>query len=869
MKKITIIASILLTAGLAKAQNIPITDAVLKAKLLESGPSNAIAQDNMGTNIAIDANTDGEISYGEALAVYGLDISNPYNWTGPRVTNLDIIDNFPNLRNFKCAHNQISEIDFTFLGSLWTLDCSYNILTALDIPFAPQLQKLNCSNNQIAFIDLTDFTMLNEINLTQNDLSAIDVSPLTGLQILIVGGNNLTSIDISANVNLTNLDCAANQLTTIDLTGHATLQSLNIGGNLFTSVDLTPVPNLKQLDIYHNQFASIDLSPVPLLEAFSASDNQFASLDFTGLSQLRFMILGFNQLTTIDLSHTPNLLALLCEDNQITNLDLTGVPRLGALICENNLLTTIDGSQSQLINLDCSNNPMETIFLKNGFLTMPVQTLDLSDIPNLQYICADEGEEALFLQKLIDLGYADASVSTYCSFTPGGDYNTITGSILFDGDNNGCDASDMQQPNIKLAIAGGATAGATFSTANGNYNFYTQIGNFTVAPQVENPTFFTFSPTTATSLFTNTNNNVATHDFCVSANGIHADAEVVIAPVDRARPGFDTEYKIVYKNKGNQILSGNVTFQYDDSVMDLENVSVAPDVQSAGQMQWNYSNLLPFEVRVIFVKLNINGPMETPAVNLDDILTYSASIDPVSGDENPSDNAFTLNHTVTNAFDPNEILCLEGESVDPSAIGNYLHYMVNFENLGNAEAENVVVRIDIDPALYDVNSLQLLSTSHNSYSRVTGNRVEFVFETIELAPAQGDPAVGGHGNVLFKIKSNSALTNGDSVNKQANIFFDYNFPIETNDAETVFEALKTPDVAAEDSVSVYPNPSAGLVGIKSDSPVKSLELFDVQGRLLQQSLNSGTIDLSARSTGLYFLRIRTESGVSVQKVARK
>src|SRR5690606_18824069 len=248
------------------------------------------------------------------------------------------------------------------------------------------------------------------------------------------------------------------------------------------------------------------------------------------------------------------------------------------------------------------------------------------NIPNLQYICVDEGEEAFFLQKIIDLGYVNTAVSTYCSFTPGGDFNTITGSVLFDAGNNGCDTDDLPQPNLKLAITGGSVPGATFSTAIGNYNFYTQTGNFTVTPQVENPAFFNFSPASAISVFPNTNNNVETHNFCVTSNGIHPDVEIVIAPVNRARPGFDALYKLVYRNKGNQILSGNVAFNYDDSILDLVAVSLAPNLEITGELQWDYVNLLPFEVRVIFLTLNVNGPMETPAVNLDDVLMYSVAV---------------------------------------------------------------------------------------------------------------------------------------------------------------------------------------------------------------------------------------------------
>lgn len=870
MRKITFL--LLLFAGMANAQNITVSDAAFKAKLLESSTSNEIAQDNMGNNIKIDADSDGEISITEALAVYGLNVSNPYNWSGPFITDLGAIENFPNLRKLNCSVNLIPAIDFTFLGALQRLECYNNLLTALDIPFAPQLNYLDCSDNQITALDVTDFTMLNYLNFSENEISAIDLSPLLGLQTLNFGGNNLTNLDVSANTNLITLDCAVNQLSSLNLAGLTQLKYLNCGGNLLTAIDLTPVPDLLQLDISSNQFSTIDLSPVPNLTAFGCIGNQFASLDLSGLSGLTLLTCGFNNLTSLDLSHTPELYALVCENNQLTSLDLSVTPKLSALICENNLLTTIDGSGCRLINLDCSNNPLETILLKNGHMTTPVQTIDISGIPSLQYICTDNGEESVFQSELVENGYTDCVVGTYCSFTPGGDYNTMDGLVTFDANANGCDASDPKQPNIKLAISDGASVtGASFTDIDGNYNFYTLAGSFTVTPQVENPSFFAFTPADASALFADTNNNVSSNNFCVTANGIHPDVEVVIAPLTRARPGFDATYLIVYKNKGNQTLSGNVTFNYNDAVADLISVTTAPNVQNPGMLQWNYTGLLPFEARGITVTLNINTPGETPPVNLGDILTYTASVDPVAGDELPADNQFTFNHTVVNAFDPNEIICLEGDIVPTDSAGEYLHYIANFENLGTAEAENVVVSIDIDTAKYDINSLQVLNTSHNSYTRVTGNTVEFIFEHIELDAAQGNPPVGGHGNVLFKIKSNESLVQGDFVDKHANIFFDYNFPIETNIAHTVFQTLSTPGYE-DQSIRIFPNPAAHTVNILSDFNIQSVSLFDVQGRILETSVkntNATTVDVSERQTGIYFLKVTTDAGIKVMKLIRE
>jgi len=388
---------------------------------------------------------------------------------------------------------------------------------------------------------------------------------------------------------------------------------------------------------------------------------------------------------------------------------------------------------------------------------------------------------------------------------------------------------------------------------------------------LENPTWFTLSPTTATVPFANNNNNITTQNFCITPNGVHNDLEIVIAPITPARPGFDATYQIVYKNKGNQTLSGAINFTYNDAVLDFVTSTITPDNQTTGNLSWNYINLLPFENRTILITLNVNSPVETPAVTIDDILTFSATINPVSGDETTADNVFNYNQTVVGAYDPNSVECLEGETIDTALIGEYLHYVINFENLGNYQAENVVVKDIIDTNKYDVNSLQILNTSHNSYTKLNGNILEFIFENINLAPASGNPPVGGHGTILFKIKSKNSLVPDDFVNKNANIYFDYNAPIETNMEITTFTVLSNSIFTMDESVSIYPNPTTSLVTIQGKNTIQSIELYDVQGRLLQVKTTDSketTLDISDKTKGVYFLKINTEFGSKAIKIVK-
>ncbi|MES2747315.1 MAG: T9SS type A sorting domain-containing protein, partial [Bacteroidota bacterium] len=251
-------------------------------------------------------------------------------------------------------------------------------------------------------------------------------------------------------------------------------------------------------------------------------------------------------------------------------------------------------------------------------------------------------------------------------------------------------------------------------------------------------------------------------------------------------------------------------------------------------------------------------------VNIGDVLNYTVAITPMVGDENPLDNQFAFHQTVVGSFDPNNIICMEGNVVPPSEIGKYLHYVINFENTGTFEAENIVVRTDIDPTKFDINSLQMLNTSHNAYVRQTGNTIEFIFESIALE-------TGGHGNVLLKMKSKSNLVTGDMVSNRAGIYFDYNAPVDTGLANTTFQALSNSVFEIDDSILVYPNPTASIINIKSNFNIKSIQLYDVQGRLLQTTMENTTntiIDISQKSNGVYFLKITTDKGSKVEKIIK-
>lgn len=69
--------------------------------------------------------------------------------------------------------------------------------------------------------------------------------------------------------------------------------------------------------------------------------------------------------------------------------------------------------------------------------------------------------------------------------------------------------------------------------------------------------------------------------------------------------------------------------------------------------------------------------------------------------------------------------------------------------------------------------------------------------------------------------------------------------------------------------SLYPNPTADFLNIKTDEKVKSVTIFDMAGRKMDAQLSDNKVDVRKLESGAYIINVDTEKGKSTEKFIKK
>lgn len=297
-----------------------------------------------------------------------------------------------------------------------------------------------------------------------------------------------------------------------------------------------------------------------------------------------------------------------------------------------------------------------------------------------------------------------------------------------------------------------------------------------------------------------------------------------------------------------------------------------PSSFSGNTMTWNFSSLSSANSTKIVINLSGEIPSSSTGLVMGDTIHSDFTIDPITGDANPSDNIVLRIDTVKGSYDPNYI------DVTPQgyiSAGTELTYTIAFENTGNDTAHNIYL-LDSLSAYLDPSTITVVAASADmNFTKIKEGiftRARFNFPNIMLPDSSHHNDCDGM--VVFKIKTRTGLPDGTIIPNQAGIYFDDNEVVMTNCVNNIIGIpLSAGVIRNEQGVSVYPNPTTNELTIKTEKDIfTSYSISNTIGQLLTQQATSGKltkVNVEMLPQGLYYVTLSGENGSVIRKFVKQ
>jgi len=288
-------------------------------------------------------------------------------------------------------------------------------------------------------------------------------------------------------------------------------------------------------------------------------------------------------------------------------------------------------------------------------------------------------------------------------------------------------------------------------------------------------------------------------------------------------------------------------------------------------LYWDYVNLNNIAGGAYWNSL-VGGIELMPNVSVvtGDVLCFEIITAVPGNDIEPLNNTTTICVPVVAAYDPNiKEVTPAGTGVEgfiPASTPK-LKYTIHFQNTGTASAINVKVIDTLEANLLPA-SFHILSSSHNMIPEwLSPNVVRFNFNNINL-PDSTSNEPDSHGFLEFEIDMAQGLPEGTEIKNQADIYFDFNPAVTTDNALNTIAFTTGVDENKNSALTIYPNPTNGLVYVKSSELIDKVEVIDLNGKVISTSI-SKTIDLSDLPKGIYFIKVYTQSSIKTEKLVKQ
>jgi hypothetical protein len=455
---------------------------------------------------------------------------------------------------------------------------------------------------------------------------------------------------------------------------------------------------------------------------------------------------------------------------------------------------------------------------------------------------------------------------------------------VFDDSNNNCDPDSGERRLSNRLINIYPENFYAFTDSAGRYSFHADTGMHIVHEVLPN-SYWYYACDSAYKITVDTVNQVYQGlDFPNRFSDTINDLKISIAS-GKMRPGFDVYIVINYYNVGVTDLHSEVAIALD-SALSFEFAYQLPVVNSGNIIVWD-TGLLP---------TNSSGSITvvchvSPTVALGTLLKVGAHINPVIDDQTPWNNVDTLQQIAVGSWDPNdkEVFPLSVKATNEVNDSTPFSYQINFQNTGTDTAFTVIVRDEIDKYL-DLSAFEMQVASHPNTLRISGRTLEWTFEDI-LLPDSNTNEVLSHGFIKFGIRpqTNNSYEEKE-INNSAEIYFDYNIPIQTNNVKLIQQGkFPLSEEEPENSllvamtystaiIQVYPNPAIESFVINytlSQETKPLIQLIDLLGRIVfetepgiqSKGIHSIVVShLDRFAGGTYFLKLMTENTFLIDRV---
>jgi SdrD B-like domain/SprB repeat/Secretion system C-terminal sorting domain len=514
---------------------------------------------------------------------------------------------------------------------------------------------------------------------------------------------------------------------------------------------------------------------------------------------------------------------------------------------------------------------------------------------------------------------------------------SVTGRVIYDLNCNGViNAGETGLSGFTISLRRNMQNGATTTTqtdANGNYSFVINSADIadhnyvvTVIPPAGN-TLPSQNPTPTIDINNLANGTTSANNNYFFCNGA-SDLSVVIvcsknhdhaySPADRIR------VIATIRNNGSNPLSANLTVSNSTGFTNtqaLANMAAGETrtitLNSVGAYPAACGTFITTTAALTITTGTDNNaanntttcstgdicPPATPLCNLNPATTF-----PICSGWNPATlsawpmgtpcppNLWYNQSQACNccATDPNNKLVhpersFEVVSVDNVALSaagifesdEVLTYTLNFQNVGNWYAHDVVIKDLIDTDVLDLSTIAPFAGSHNYFYGTENNLLTFTFPNIILPDSTRDEP-GSHGFVSFTIKRKPGLAVGTVIENYVDIYFDYNPAVRTNTARSVIISPTTDvtEVSQSFNSQVLPNPSSGTTILEyalTQPETVSIQMVDMNGRILSvvadnipQSAGKYRLPINFEqyAVGVYLVQIKTLSKVETLRFVK-